>query len=63
MADLKKGVPGPQYKPDDRRLYSTVHLNNNFNFTKGRRLDLSAPANENPGASQYIIPRFCDKSI
>lgn len=59
MADMMRGVPGPGYLINDRQLYNTIGATN-CSFTSDHRLDLSAPANFNPG-SQYYIHGFCDK--
>jgi hypothetical protein len=39
-----RDVPGSHYSINDRHLYSTMGINN-WGFTTGSRLDLSAPAN------------------
>ena len=58
MTDMKSGVPGPKHQVKDRHLYNTVGLNDR-NFSFGERLDLSEPANRNPGP-KYKTDGFCD---
>ena len=51
MAETFKHVPGAYHSVKDRHLYNMQGLNER-NFAFGDRLDLSAPANNYPGA-QY----------
>lgn len=59
VADSKNWVPGPYHLVKDRHLYGTTGLQYR-NFGHGERIDLTAPANENPEAI-YNLPNFCDK--
>lgn len=59
MSDSMRDIPGPQYMPVDRHLYSTMGFTN-CSFTEGSRMDLGAPANLYPG-SQYKIGGFTDR--
>lgn len=44
MAADKSWVPGPYHKVDDRKLYSTVGMNERT-FSSGQRMNLSLPLN------------------
>lgn len=59
MADMKRDIPGPSHLIKDRHLQNMRGLNER-NFSFGKRMDLSAPANMYPG-SEYEIKGFCDR--
>lgn len=59
MADVTRGNPGAHHQIKERQLGPMVGMNER-NFSFGERKDLSAPANDFPGAV-YLIPGFCDK--
>ena len=59
MADVTRGNPGPYHEIKDRQLHDMKGMNER-NFSFGERINLSAPANNYPGAI-YEIPGFCDK--
>lgn len=59
MAEITRGNPGAHHIVKDRHLQGTVGLNER-SFGIGDRMDLTAPANDYPGAV-YLIPGFCDK--
>lgn len=59
MAEVTRGNPGAVHHVKDRHLQNTVGLNER-NFGVGERIDLTAPANDFPGAV-YLIPGFADK--
>ena len=59
MAENKNFIPGARYSLKDRHLQNEVGLHErSFGFSE--KMDLSAPANNYPGA-KYIIPGFCRK--
>jgi hypothetical protein len=59
MAEDKSTVPGPYHLVNDRHFYGMVGLNER-SMGFGERIDLSKPANQNPGA-EYELSGFCDK--
>lgn len=59
MTDMKKDIPGASHLIKDRHLHNMTGLNER-NFSFGKRLDLSAPANQFPGC-EYEIKGFCDR--
>ena len=59
MADVTRGNPGAYHDIKERQLHDMKGMNER-NFAFGERIDLSAPANNYPGAA-YMIPGFTDK--
>ena len=59
MSEMTKSNPGAHHDVKERHLHDMKGLNER-NFSFGERKDLSAPANNYPGA-QYLIGGFCDR--